>query len=871
MMKAARVLLSLIAALSLSGTAFAQKSRIDEVGFSPGRAYHTEDIDSVNMFNGNLTVAIPLGPSYQVGSSLSYQFHLTYNSASYEYDTYPCQSNPDGCSVEYPNRSSNAGIGWRVSLGQLFPPSDSSYGTLARPRTYIYESPSGGQYKFVYTGNDDKPVLFGVAEDDPAAKVSLRMTRLNPNTREIEFPNGEVHTFTHETDRVGESFNPVWRLAQIRDRKVAAVNYVNITYEPETGRENLWRIRDSVGREHGINFAYWSAMKSGWTQGQQITSMQLAGFGTPFRFDLRSAQTMPASASCPDPKDIPVLKSVTQPDGSQYTINDTDRCHFNISGYTLPTGATVTFGYQAYLVGGPNLCHYGNSAWPGVSSRTVNDGGTVKVWRYIRTRGPEVLLDWSTNLISDPCGVGDETFHPSGPSYWARTSVIAPPDAAGRYTRTDYYFDMYPNEIPARPFNLLPGVDYSGNGFSYGRPGTSGMPPPEAAKGPLTGLDPYNQPPDIAALDGPRRLTSQTYAGCTADGDCTNGQLVRSLYEAFGLPLPSSQKTILHDETSCGSAACYMLLTREEYDGLQQYRSVKEESNLPGAKTITNFTNYPVWSPADRADTSRWYTSNLFTEKWTEMDGVKARQLFWFDDQSGFLKRHRALAGANPGPTDVVTVYSDTNAKGFPTEVLTYGGEAAGQALDTAQPLATMPLPGKPNFKVVNTYTPGIPFIDTPASEAPLVAVGISPFVATSKYIDPDTGAAIGFLHVDRTIDPILGVVTSVRDTAGVQTSYGYNAATGRLDTITTPGSVTSLTYVNATGVGAGARPSVASRTASGSTTLGEQRYYYDKSGRLLQTRQRMPNASTAEAWSVVETGYDDLGREVRRTSATSA
>ena len=46
-----------------------------ERGFNPDNVYEIGEIDQVNLFNGNLTAAIPLGPSYQVGGGFSYRFH----------------------------------------------------------------------------------------------------------------------------------------------------------------------------------------------------------------------------------------------------------------------------------------------------------------------------------------------------------------------------------------------------------------------------------------------------------------------------------------------------------------------------------------------------------------------------------------------------------------------------------------------------------------------------------------------------------------------------------------------------------------------------------------------------------------------------
>jgi len=50
-----------------------------EHGYVPERVYDFGELDSVNMFNGNLTLQIPIGIGYAVGDGLSYQLGLFRN------------------------------------------------------------------------------------------------------------------------------------------------------------------------------------------------------------------------------------------------------------------------------------------------------------------------------------------------------------------------------------------------------------------------------------------------------------------------------------------------------------------------------------------------------------------------------------------------------------------------------------------------------------------------------------------------------------------------------------------------------------------------------------------------------------------------
>src|SRR5687768_12624251 len=135
--------------LTLAMPASAQKTVTDEVGFNPQKLYDVNDIDSVNLFNGNLTVTLPIGRRYQVSSVLSYQLMLIYNGKISDIETFECEDgdgNPLICIEDVPTRQSNAGVSWRVSLGRLLAPHDVNANRSSFDRfDYIYEGPAGDE------------------------------------------------------------------------------------------------------------------------------------------------------------------------------------------------------------------------------------------------------------------------------------------------------------------------------------------------------------------------------------------------------------------------------------------------------------------------------------------------------------------------------------------------------------------------------------------------------------------------------------------------------------------------------------------------------------------------------------------------------
>jgi hypothetical protein len=50
-------------------------------GFPVEQSFHVGDVDSVNLFNGALTLTLPIGGSYPVNGGFSYGLKLTYNSS----------------------------------------------------------------------------------------------------------------------------------------------------------------------------------------------------------------------------------------------------------------------------------------------------------------------------------------------------------------------------------------------------------------------------------------------------------------------------------------------------------------------------------------------------------------------------------------------------------------------------------------------------------------------------------------------------------------------------------------------------------------------------------------------------------------------
>jgi len=142
----------LLATLVLPDVLLAQTHPNLARGFEPGKAYMVGDLDVVNLFNGGLSLTVPLGPSFPVGGGFSYSFRLTYSSQVWDhtFEIYTSCQYPYGDSrvaVAEPTWRSNAGLGWRFGFGDLLAPA-----TVGNEGpTWTYLSPDGAEHRFYQT------------------------------------------------------------------------------------------------------------------------------------------------------------------------------------------------------------------------------------------------------------------------------------------------------------------------------------------------------------------------------------------------------------------------------------------------------------------------------------------------------------------------------------------------------------------------------------------------------------------------------------------------------------------------------------------------------------------------------------------------
>ncbi|HSG41504.1 MAG TPA: hypothetical protein VLE27_17815, partial [Thermoanaerobaculia bacterium] len=250
-----RPLHGFLLALALAAPAAAEVHPNTAPGFPGEQSFHVGEIDNVNLFNGALTLTIPLGPTYPVNGGLSYGLKLVYNANAWSYSTFIIVHD-DGTEVtnpfSVPSVCSNAGLGWRVSLGEFDPPCQQPDGN-GQISPHLYQDENGTDHLFYPTLHQGDP------EDAPQAGVTqvlytrdgsyLRLKVLTDGRRNLEFPDGTVRTFDTEG-----------RLAEIRDPfgNAVTVEYLKADGHPAPSRETTaqWVLTDSHNRKQRVYFRF---------------------------------------------------------------------------------------------------------------------------------------------------------------------------------------------------------------------------------------------------------------------------------------------------------------------------------------------------------------------------------------------------------------------------------------------------------------------------------------------------------------------------------------------------------------------------------------------------------------------------------------
>ena len=657
MMKNTIAIVWIAGLVAFAGSAPAQEPTSEDINLSRGlsvtSAYQLDNLDAVNVFNGALTVSIPLGQRFPV-AQLDYGFSLHVNSNMWDFDCATIVNGRCEMAAEPDTEISNAGLGWTFSFGRLYPPNTPEINESST--TWLLLEGDGSRRKFssdLHAWGSSASTTFAFTRDGSY----LRMHELLNGEREVESPDGTIRVF--RTDG---------RLRQIRDR---FNNTVDITYDLNF---LTWTFTDRIGRTHVATFD--SDPTDPETvianKRKRLKTLDLAGFGgTRSVYSFQYSRVFierpdkDTSPTTGPTVEVSLLDSVTLPDGSSFQIDtirtsSDKRNTFEESGMiravTLPTLGKLEWEYTQYIfpeeqTGGIEEGPTPASTSSGVNfKRLINKQGAVEgTWTYQRADRPP-------SQPAAPPITGEGAFE-------VRTWVT---DPLGH--QTVHYFQNDPGD------------------FGYGLP--------------FTKL--------LTDSSGTRFLSREVFDGAVSTSSRQRSHYLR--YEtdpatASGNERIVTERTIFHDD---GDRSLFV--DRSDFDGFGHYRSTTTSDTFASAAARTVFTNFnPDRGTLGQAGFSEWpfsspWVLNTFTDRTVTEGSVTAKEQFCFEAATGHLSRHRVLVGTSPGSSDVVEVF-DRGTFGNLTFEKYYGGDT--QALNTPSDLCSLSLPSSDQYRIQHQYHQG--------------------------------------------------------------------------------------------------------------------------------------------------------------------
>jgi RHS repeat-associated protein len=854
--------------------AFADPHPNTEGGVNVNQIFQVNGIDNVNLFNGALTVSIPLGISYPVNGPVAYQLHLVANSNAWDFWSQVAPDLITTYTESAPSHCSNAGMGWRVSLGAVaygnhpysqgdtFPnyavcadlTSDPNDGPNGTGGAYaVYEGPDGAQHLFYATLHPGDPDDFfnGVQDtvqlpDTQNVQYTrdgsyLRLKRSNPGTpaeqTTIEFPDGMIHTFGRDG-----------RITQISDRLTdqqgMPLNWVKIAYlltnpppntpgcptpqvpagasQPES---SCWQITDSQNRTQWVYFRNDLPFYNGTAPyDSSISRVVLLGVQAApetYTFNYTTptlARGYPAGDPAQGDHAVPLLQSVQLPDGTQY----------GPMGYFVQTAGGNSVPYSGFLTH-LGLPTFGSLEWtyqfyafPTWSTsrayRTTNQGVAT---RTAKDASGATIGTWTYSTSSFPAYLQNTMQDPLGNS-WIHYFSIAGPGSS-------------------TPTQFGPGP----NIYDYGRPYH-----PQAT---LSG----NNPPTASdvflseqVVDAQSHLKRTTYVRYERDVvDASNAGLSPPNFSNNNGRM--AQQNVVYDD---GAQAYFY---DQEFDGVGHYRNHvfggTFAANNPGwehhhyspdrwsytvdmaSNTLTSTYIYlPPYSP---------WLLNLEQYEFTQKVGHAELQTFCHDANTGFLLRRRTYTQHTNDPnamsaSDLLAQFVPDAHDNVGSEIY-FGGDNSPVATNNSD-LCMLALPAAAEYQINHNYDRGY---------------GVE---QVRQYV------GTGFYSVWRQVDPSTGLVLLSQDTAGIPTSYEY-AEMGRLRYILPrDGAWTQFLY-NLTSSPVSLTVEQQQNGAPG-TILAQTKYSYDGLGRMTREDIKMADNGTSSQL----TYYDALDRKVQESELGS-
>ena len=793
-------LLSILAFSTASG--FAQQHATIERGFRPEKSFQIGDVDHVNLLNGNLAVTIPIGSPYETHGGFRYGLTLVYNSSIWDFEE--DISPPTGLTSAFPQRLANAGLGWQLTLGQLLGPANPINTTT---NLWNYIAPDGSEHSFYDTLLPGQAVTAGrqYTRDLSYLRLVTGSTidwdgRADLPTQRVEMPDGEKRTFA-------QYGMEDWRLIRIED---PFANFLSVEYNQAVTCGDCWLLRDNHGRIHTIQFQNTGAQPT-----RAVSSVNLSG-GRAYSF----AYTTPTiSRGCPHGSGtsvkVPLLGSVTQPDGSRWTmaynqdlIAGCSPLSGRLTSLEVPTKGRIDWTYGNYpMTTSGSGCQV--KSWiqqsTGVRQRTTTApspaGATVTgTWTYVPAISAGSQCNpprERTTQVTGPLGHVEVSYfqvfrYPLTEGQWDSadfglpiTRLTADPQGGGRFL-SRRIFDCPGGVCPATPAREVY-IAYEKDGLI--EPATTELDDPNRNRRPVAERTYFNEDADA---------TFESHTGSTSS----------------------------------------------IWDGLGHYRQTTFDGNFGAGDSKTTFTSWNGSSGQTVPGINAAWVLDTYGEQRTTEGAFTSVVQSCFDvgataaTRKGFLSRRRVLEGTAAGGHDLISSYTPDSSGNIVREEY-FGGD----------------------LQTVGTGDLCAPSFDLSADEFRIDHT-VSSTQRTSRYVTED-GVPFAYLLRDEDLNQLTGEVISSRDSAGLQTNYLYDTM-GRLTRISPAaghGGQVRYTYFLPTPAQPGVTPRVEiqRRDNAGAAVLAESKIEFDGLGRVARSFEKIPGPGFVS----VNSKYDGAGNRI--------
>ncbi len=772
-------LLAALAAVSASAVEHPDQA----VGFAAGGLQNLA-IDNVSTYNGGLTVAVPVGPMFQ----------LVYNSHIWKTTTV------DGIYTQvFGNPRNTAGMGWRLHPGKLYAP-NSWYGN--ETTDWVYVGPDGSSHNFhqqMHVGEDDGDGNVLYTRDGSY----LRLQKVWAGTqwqKAVEFPDGTRHIFKPVP---GWATN--WELARIEDRFGNATTF---TQEyPDGGwttSRHLWTIVDPHGRTHRLNY--------GWRGGvlESVDYETVGGQRAVYQFVYQYIRHFIPYDTYPynnARQRNSFLKKVIFPDGSELKMTKPDGSMAYLGSYIgWPTGVLSSVELPT---GGRLEWDFIEWQFPTANPSDPQKGAGVTNRRMIRADGTvesEVVYDQSWVDVNG-----------TWPPELTQTDVVYP---TGHCTR--HFFHQQRN-VKIDGTNGWTGWDH---GLSYRKDIVDGER--------YLSSEVWDGSSGTACSGTKLRSTYARYEHDKLPS--TTHPAFQDEWFASNIRM-KNQRIVYHDDGDR-----WVDTLNEDFDGVGHYRKTtvsgtlgRSLNDLKWTATTYNPTRgtYEVDVLWNTETANHTYVPMTPSDDWllglydaveTHEPGAwgfqTTRDEFDFDPATGFLRAQRTLAsGTTRGTKDILRIFTPT-AEGQVATASLYGSDT--------NPLTTGPgwtPPATWSYRIETTYQFGA--------------------VKTSRAVKPD-GTYWPYLATDVDLDPSTGKVLVSRDPTGLATTYTYDLLGRVTEVAPAEGAITRITYTNAA-AGAPAIQTTVQYAADGTTELRRSEGWFDDFGRTWRDRKMVPDHGWVE------------------------